>query len=138
MIKKIRNSVQSKEIYGRSYRNFNEAAFIEDIKNHTLADNYGTLDSDQLCNCLFAHIMRTIDKHCPVKKLKLTIDKPAYLTEEIISLMKERDKAFKLARRTGDTDSWANARSIRNRVAKKLRLAKREYILGQIYQVQGD
>lgn len=69
-------------------------------------------------NCLITHIMNTVNKHCPIRKLKHTISKPAYLTDEIISLMKERDRAFKLARRLGSTEAWADARLIRNRVAR--------------------
>lgn len=136
--KKVRNAIKYRESVCRSYKNFDEAKFITDIQRMDFFDVMITNDPDVCWVRLFKHITSVIDKHCPLVIHRIPIKKPEYITGEIVQLMHERDWAYKRAKKTGDKNTWQLARSLRSKVAAKLKLSKRLYILSQIEQVRGD
>lgn len=79
-----------------------------------------------------------MEMHCPLKAMKVPVDRPSYLMDEIVQLMKQRDGAYKLARRTNCYVDWSRARSLRTYVARELRKAKKVYICKQIEESSGD
>lgn len=60
------------------------------------------------------------------------------MTDDILALMCEWDKAFKVACAQNTSSTWKFAGTMRSKIAKGLRAAKRQYILGQITAVNGD
>ena len=61
---------------------------------------------------------------CPVKTLQVVDDKPEWLTNELLTQMRQRDKAFRKARRTGKQEDWNRARLLRNRLGMDIKSAK--------------
>lgn len=132
IIKKSRVKLQYKEVRGRSLRGFDEVAFRSDISSIDLDNVFSDNDPDHVWERMYNHIHEVIDAHCPKRTLRITIGKPEYVTDPILSLMKQRDKAFKTARRLNTSESWRAARLFRARVAKELRAAKKSYIRKQL------
>lgn len=122
MVKKSCNPTQYKEVYG----DFSEPEFVRGILNFDFANLFESNDPELIWDGIFAHIMSIVDRHCPVRKIKIPIRKPAYLTDQITALMNERNAAFRVARRTNTVQAWNNARTLHICIAKSLRNAKRK------------
>lgn len=89
-------------------------------------------DPDRVWGVIFRHICGVIEAHCPLRSFRITTSKPEYLTDTILALMPQRDKAFRVARRLKTPETWCLARSFCARVARELRIAKRAYISEQL------
>lgn len=98
--KKPREKKETKEILARSYKNFDTLKFNDDIQNIDRNYIFSQDDPNEAWGRLHTHIAMVIDAHCQVRKLKVTIDRPNYLNDELLHLMNDRDKAFKKARKT--------------------------------------
>lgn len=136
--KKVRNEIKYKELRCRSYRNFNEASFVADIQAVDFFDIFVNNDPNDTWDRLYTHIMSVVDKYCPLRTLKIPLDKPAFLTDNIVQLMRERDRAFKAARKTNDLAAWRYARQVRCKVASEIRKSRRIFIADQLERVRGD
>jgi hypothetical protein len=77
--------------------------------------------SEQTLNC-------AIDSHCPwrEKRVKQNTQAP-WMTKTVIKQLHIRDHLLKVARRTDNSDDWANYRVARNKAVSILRSAKREF-----------
>ena len=71
-------------------------------------------------NLLFNDIL---DKHIPIKMMKIRGRPNPYVTEEIRELMRTRDNWKKIAKKSKDSYAW---------LQYKIRLAEREYVNQQI------
>lgn len=136
--KKEREEKKSIFICGRSYSNFDEESFKIDIQNIDVNLLFNDSDPNVVWSKMISHIMKIADYHCPVRQLKITPSRPGYLSDELIELMKDRDLAFKSARRLNDDDSWANARELRSLVQSEILRARREFIHNLISSSEGD
>lgn len=83
-------------------------------------------------------IIRLIDKYCPLKELHVSVDRPAYLSDELLELMHKRDRTFTLARKNGKDENWTNARSLRSQVQSGLIRDKKDFIADRITKAEGD
>lgn len=134
----MRNSIKYKEISCRSYRSLDEAQFRKDIESIDFFEIFTSNDPDVVWKNFYCHINGVIERYCPLRIIKIPLERPSYITDEIIQYMLQRDKAYKVARKTNDKTDWNTARSLRTRVARELRLAKRIYICRQLEAARGD
>lgn len=138
VIKKTRAKLQFRHIYARCYKSYDQAAFSDDILGIDFDDVFNSDNPEEIWRKLYSAIYAVIDSHCPLRSIRITIGKPSYLTDEILSLMRERDKAYLRARKTKTDTLWQLARTFRARVAKELRVARCNYISRQIFHANGD
>lgn len=138
VIKKSKLKQQFRQIYTRSYRDFDKQSFSEDIRNLDFEESFTKDEPNEIWNSLFVKFCQVIDAHCPMRTIKIKIGKPKYLTDRILTLMRERDRAFREVRKHKTPDNWQLARILRARVARELRLARKEYILAQLHEANGD
>ena len=75
-----------------------------------------------------------LDRHAPIRKIKVRNRPNPFVTDEIHGLMKTRDKWCKQARKTKDPLAWDVYKSPRQEVKRKLKIAEREYVAEQIKQ----
>lgn len=137
VLKKTRYKQQYKVIYGRSFRDFEESSFRGDIGEIDLDMVYSDDDPEGVWDRLYSKIYEIVDPHCPIKAIRIAIGKPKYLTDRTLTLMKERDYAYRIARKH-NTVLWTAARNCRSSMAKEIRLARRSYILSQFGLAKGD
>lgn len=138
IFKKSRDRIQYKQVTGRSLRHLDEADFRSDILNFDHDTIFSDDDPDLIWDRLYCHIKQVVNVHCPLRTMRITIGRPKYLTDYILSLMKQRDKAFREARRLNTQETWTLARLFRVRVAKELRSARKSYITKQLDLADGD
>lgn len=136
--KKDRSSKPFIEIRGRSYKVCDLLDFSNDIKSLDIDDIFSTGDPNEIWDRIFSHIMKVVDRHFPMRTLKIPLTRPQYFDEELLRLMHQRDFAFWAARRQKTPETWALARAFRSRVSAKIRAARRCHITRQIDLVNGD
>ena len=68
-------------------------------------------DSLYAFNTLFDEVL---DKHAPIRKVKIQGRPSLYIPDDIREPMKSRDPRRKIARRTNNPDAWAVKREIRS------------------------
>ena len=71
---------------------------------------------------------------CPIRNLIVPESKPDWLTNDIVQLMRRRDKMYKEARRKKDPVLWRKATFLRNRVEMVIKTFKREKIKSELEQ----
>lgn len=112
--KKVREKCDSNFVMGRSYRDLDEQLFVEDIGAIDPEDLFRDPNPNTVWSEMYGHFIRVANRHCPIRRLKVSVDKPSYITTELIELMRDRHLAFKRARRLGDDISWTLARELQN------------------------
>ena len=116
----------------RSYKHYNSVEFIYDLlqvpwyENALLDDVNDKLDhfDDNFC-CI-------LDRHAPVRSMRIRHRQCSFVNKEIKDLMKERDRLHRLARSTKSPADWNNFYSLRNKVKVMLRDAEKAHIQGEI------
>ena len=94
-----------------------------------------TDDPNQLWHELEHNIKTSLDVLCPIRNLTVPKHKPEWLTNDLVQLMRKRDKAYKHARRhRSDQTSWRKATFLRNRVESLIRQHKKNKIQAELEQ----
>ena len=119
-------------IMTRIFKNYQQDDFLWDISMvpWCIVDCFDDIDDRVYAlNTLFSEVL---DKHAPIKKVKIRGRPSPYITDEIRELMKSRDRWRKIARRTGKPDAWTTYKNLRNDVKRKIRSAERAFAADQI------
>ena len=90
------------------------------------------INPDACWDRLYACILSALDKSAPLRTSTFRKSKPEWLTAEIIEIMKDRDKALKIATKSKSPQDKKTARQFRNFANKTIKLAKSEYLLNKL------
>lgn len=137
MIKKlIKCKNTSTSCRGRSFRRFDEEAFMHTICQSDWDQFDNTLDPNVAWRLMYTHFVKAADEHCPVKSFKIVQERPPYITQETVALINDREYNYRKAKnsRTDDINRalyWQKALSLRKEVNNSIKYSKREYILNQ-------
>ena len=130
--KRTRSRIKKKQATGRSYMNYDEDVFVN-LLDHADWENFEEInDPEILWDIFHQNIIKILDQVCPIKSLTV-VD---WLTNELLSVMRQRDKAYKKARRTNLTHDWAQAKQLRNRVKTAVRTSKANVIKDKLERYQ--
>lgn len=113
----------------RSFAHYVKEEFQEDLLGRSWDEYYATHDVNTSWDMLYNIIKCAADRHCPVKTYKRKKEIAPWLTKELLELMYERDRIYKLAKRTALDADWIAARKIRN---KGIRQAKCSFAQAQL------
>lgn len=130
--KKPRETGEFSYVTGRQYRDFDMCRFIDDLQDLKVEEVFSTDDPNEIWHRLYSFYLAVIDLHCPKKRLRVRKNRPQFISEELIKLMRDRDLAFKQARKSKVPRDWNQAKLLRSTVQTKLFEAKRDYIASQI------
>ena len=79
-----------------------------------------------------------LDKHAPIKRVKLKTRPSPFVTDEIKVLMQTRDEWRRLAEKTNNSNAWSTYRLLKRQVKYELREAEKEYVTKQIKENPND
>ena len=118
-----------KTIRARTFRRFDQAAFVKDVENAPWSVCSVFYDPDD-CYWAWSHIFNDICQvHAPYREVKIRSVSVHWITPQTRHLMNKRLKTLKKAQRLGNPNLWAEYRELRNRVTKEVRLSKSKYYL---------
>ena len=102
VFKKVRNNRLKKLITGRSYRNYNKDKLIEYMSRVVTAETLENMDADGLSVLLIETITSYLDEDCPVREFSIPEEEMPWVDDHILSMIKERHRALKLADQFND------------------------------------
>ena len=134
--KKIRTKCLKKKVMGRSYLRYDSEQFQNMFSEADWAefDEVGIefVDPNMLWSIFENNMLNALNQLCPIRQLTVPITKPKWMNDEIVLLMRNRDKMYKKARRTKDPIVWRKARFLRNRVESHIKNYKKNKIQSEL------
>ena len=134
--KKARNHIKKMDAFGRSYLHYNDEVFSRLLHETDWEVFAAKDDPESLWDIFIDNIMKVLDQICPVRKVTVVTDKPDWLTNELLVLIRQRDKAYRKARHTKQPNDWDIARQLRNRVKMDIRTSKANVIRDKLATYQ--
>ena len=128
--KKCRESKEFSYITGRSYKNYVKESFQYDINSHVKWKNFWECESDpeKLWAIMEEIISDCANYHCPIVRMKIRENSPAWFSREIVEELYLKDDRYNQARSSGKELDWDIFRNQNRRVKKLILEAKEEYI----------
>ena len=112
----------------RNEKELDENAFKEDFPLLPLDVVYGLESLDDMVDALNCLMKDFLDRHTPVRRVKVTRPPAPWLqTEEIRQLQKDRDQLRAQAHKKGGEISWAAFRDVRNKIKSVVDKARRSF-----------
>ena len=134
--KKSRTKIKRTVAFGRSYLNYSEDVFVRLLNQSSWEDFELSNNPQKLWDIFHQNIVKTLDQLCPIRKLTVVENKPEWLNNDLLLLMRQRDKAYRRARRTNRPVDWDIARVLRNRVIMEVRTSKANVIKEKLDRYQ--
>ena len=126
-----------KEFQFRDYRHTSSPEFLRDTLNAPWQTVYTKHDIDGKVVVLNQIITDLFNYHAPLKTAKVKHPPTPWLTDEIKTLMKDRDQTFFVYKKTNSCRYKNEYKSLRNRVNQLIRNAKIKYFYN-LFQYQSS
>ena len=118
---------EPKIIRVRSFKNFVDDDFLRDLRNSDWSYFLNFTDLDQSCD-IFNSIVKTVaDKHAPFVTHKIKGKIEAWVTNDLLQAIKERNYFKKKANQTKSIIDWNNFTQKRNQVNNMKNTLKQDY-----------
>ena len=111
----------------KSYKNFDEAIFLERIKNTSWWDIYQSTDVNDAVQLLTDKINCILDDMAPVKTIQTSSKYCPWLTEATKTLIGERNKAQIIVSENKTNENFSRYKTLRNKVTSSLRNDKTQW-----------
>ena len=118
---------QARYVKKRSYKNFDENAFMEEVKKTSWWEVYSCEDANEAAAIFTTKLSKILDRHAPVRTFQTRTNFAPWLSEETKHLMKDRDRAQLWASSTQNQTDWASYRVLRNKITKRLKSEKKDW-----------
>lgn len=109
---------QTRHKFFRNLKSFDESSFIDGFKTLPFAASFGVSDPDEKLEMPSSLIKECIDRHAPLKVIKVTRPPAPWLKDPAIAELKEqRDRLRSAARASNNNkETWEKFRAARNRL----------------------
>lgn len=97
---------QSRIIVKRNLRIFNEQAFINDLQHSDIHYTSEIPDVEIALDYFSKNFLAIMDKHAPFKQLRIKDRSNPWFSPELSTLFKARNRAWSLARHSGEPSHW--------------------------------
>ena len=106
MITRKKISIKSEKVTftGRYYKNYDKELFSENLQNQDSAIFNENNNTEDLWSVMIDNITNCIDNMCPLKQFKVRNSDKPWFTNEILEQIKDKDRAFRKAKRSGKSD----------------------------------
>lgn len=115
----------------RSFRNFNEPSFIDDLQKCSWSEVYDNNDINMKVQTFNSLFLEVLDKHAPFVTISVKRPPMPWLTENIKKLQDERDMALKRFHTTKSKEDEITYKKIRNKVKQEIRNSRIRYTYSQ-------
>lgn len=110
---KINNNGHKYHI-SRNYKHFNYDDFTHELDNVDWSPVYSCNDVNIAVNKFQDMFSKVCNTHAPLKKKRVRKTKSPWLTNDVIKLMRERDKVKKKIVKGGNNNDWSRYRKLKN------------------------
>ena len=125
-----RNKIINKKISfeGRSYKKYVKEDFQWSLINENWDKFYKCNDVNQAWNYT---ISKKLNDMCPIKNFRINEIREAWITDELLERILDKNRLLKKARKSGKEEDWNLARVSRNLVNKELSNAKKGFLIDE-------
>ena len=136
--KKLRDCRKKVVFTGRTYRNYT-CDLLSDCLTNVEKLKFREEDDPIKCwDLMETFLFKFLDKNCPKKVFRTRECTPAWITHDLITLTKDRDRAWEQAATTGSEEDWAVARYLRNSANNTIKAAKANYVKNELQNNKSD
>ena len=129
---------KAKIILTRSYKNFNEAAFMDRISSVNWDMVCSVDDPEAALDLFMSKFMNIVDEYVPLKKFSVRNRSAPWLDHSLKTLMAERDLAKKASVHSGSRTDRQKYCSLRNQVTKLNRVKRKAYYKQRLFNSRHD
>lgn len=122
----------------RNFKNYNIQNIKADIDNFDFSTIYNSTDLDDKVKILTNFLEYLMNKHFPLKEVRVTKPPTPWLTNDIENLSKKRNKLHRIHRKNDNDDTGKAYKKIRNKVKNMLRNSRFKYIKNQFKNVKNS
>jgi hypothetical protein len=97
---------QPKLIFRRNYKHFSEQAFLHDLYNSEVFHVCEMVDVDLAWNYFQTNFLTLINKHAPIRRLRVRGKDNPWFNKSISSSIRERNVVWAKAKRTNNASDW--------------------------------
>ncbi|XP_019631566.1 PREDICTED: uncharacterized protein LOC109475403 [Branchiostoma belcheri] len=108
----------------RSYRRFDETAFQQDLHSAPWSTVEECTNIDDALSSFQTMLTEICDKHAPWVSVRIRGHEPPWITQEYLSMARERDFYFDKAKKTKHPSMWETAKKARNKCNNMARYLK--------------
>ena len=122
----------------RSFKGFDENAFIQDLENvswHIVDDDSNINDAVLTWNKLFTEVA---DSHAPLKRRRVKGTTAPWMNNKIAEAIRDRNYHLRKAQKSNSTYHWGMYRKLRNFVNREIKSSKSNYYCNLIEESKGD
>jgi len=119
-----------KVVYYRNYKKIDEVKFKNDVKQVQWHKVFDCNSIDDKVDCFNSLLLDLIGKHAPIKSFKSKYNDKPWMSGEIVTLMKKRDKARETFAKNKNQENYDTFRLLRNKCNQQIRNAKLCYFKG--------
>ena len=116
----------------RSYKNFNESAFINEVKKTFMNIHLHDCNMNDAWIKWKNKFLEISNKFAPIKRMRVKNRNNPWMDNEILEKMYERDYKHKKAVSTKDDTMWSQYKCLRNEVTTLIKRKKREYFITKL------
>ena len=111
----------------RSFKNFDESLFLQQIRDTSWWDVYKSTDPDEAVEIFTTKVNFILDQMAPMKTFQTTSKYCPWLTEEAKVMIKDRNTAQEHFSENKNEINFEKFKTLRNKVTKKLRNDKLQW-----------
>ena len=105
----------------RSFKNFDESIFLQQIRNTSWWDIYQSTDANEAVDIFTNKVNIILDKMAPVKTFQTSSKYCPWLTEQTKTKIRERNQAQEILSENKNQENYDKFKKLRNEVTKSLR-----------------
>lgn len=122
----------------RSFKHYDSSQYMKNLQSHAWDSMYTAQTPDNAWNIMKSFLEETTNKLAPSKTMRIRGTQTPWLTREISSLIRSRNKAKKKAVKSKLDSDWTHFKSLRNKVNRLIEKSKRSYYSDLIAQNAND
>ena len=123
---------------GRSYKNYDEKLFCLQLLQEDWVEYYSSRNVDVAWNILYNKILLIADRMCPLKRYKVAQANDPWITNEILEMIKDKDRLLRKAKKRKLAADWENAKLARNNTNAIIHQAKTNFIKENLNEHHDD
>ena len=122
----------------RCFKNFDNNAFISEVRKIKMYRIYECEDVEDAVQKLSDEICKILDEMAPVRTIQVREKYAPWLSSEVKNLMCERDKAQRVASSTNSEEDWTSFKKLRNQVNNMLKSAKNKWQRSKLQKMEEE
>ena len=116
----------------RDFKRFSPQSYISDIGDICWNSVYESKNPQSAYDTFISLLTEVIDKHAPMHKRRVKTKESPWMTKDILTSIRTRDRLKAKAKKTKSTHDWESYKKARNDVTFAVRKAKRDFITKKI------